>query len=76
MLVVSAIGVSCFAGCTQTGDTSIKYDLIETNEKINYTFFSPGFEDLAENDSVVKYIEDKFNVDITFANRWTNRRQR
>lgn len=54
------------AGCGEKPETSVKYDLNETNEKLEYTFFSPGFTDLADNDSVVEYIENKFNVDITF----------
>ena len=66
MLVVSIVGVSCFVGCQTPATSNIKYDLTETSDKINYTFFSPGFENLAENDRVVSYIEEKFNVDITF----------
>ena len=50
----------------QTPTTTLNYDLTETNEKITYNFFSPGFTDLAENDSVVAHIEEKFNVDIKF----------
>ena len=50
----------------QTPTTTLNYDLTETNEKITYNFFSPGFTDLAENDSIVAHIEEKFNVDIKF----------
>ena len=66
LLVVSVVGVGCFAGCGAPAGSNIKYDLNETNQKLNYTFFSPGFDNLAENDKVVEFIENKFNVDITF----------
>ena len=61
------LGLGTLAGCgAKPGATTLNYDLTETDEKINYTFFSPGFTDLATNDKVVTYIEEKFNVDITF----------
>lgn len=65
LLVVATVGLGCVAGCGPKG-SNINYDLTETTEKISYNFFSPGFYDLAENDSVVAYIENRFNVDIKF----------
>lgn len=57
---------SCFVGCGgPVAKSGIEYDFTESEETIEYTFFNSGFSNYPEeHDSVLKFLEEKFNIKI------------
>ena len=69
-LVALFVGAACIAGIAGCGpkvdDLQLNYDFTETGDTVEYTFYSMNWEAFEgkENDRVLKYLEDKFNVKI------------
>ncbi len=61
-LLTAASAVACGGG----GISEIEYDFTETDKKISYTFYAPNWQayEGADEDRVIKFLEDKFNVDL------------
>ncbi|MBE7087255.1 MAG: extracellular solute-binding protein [Clostridiales bacterium] len=64
-LVLSVCCLFTTVGCGGGGG-GLEYDYTETNETIEYTFYSPDWQKFQgkENDRVLKHLEEKFNVSI------------
>lgn len=81
--IIAIIILICFVcalyACGKSGGKEeINYDYTETDEKITYTIWSPGLQLFTNNtnDRVVKYIEEKFNVELNFTGASANWRDK
>ena len=72
LATVTVIG--CLSGCgNNTATKGVEYDFKETEETIEYTFFNSGFTSYPdEHDSVLKFIEEKFNIKINLVGATTD----
>ena len=61
----AAMAAGCLASCSPPAGGGIEYDFTVSDKTVEYTFFSPGWNNLpTNNDKVLKSLEEKFNIKI------------